>query len=195
MANPVVFFDMTVGGAPAGRIEMTVRPPPPSSDSFRRKKMMSDRRRDRSDRSRRSAVDRARSAVVARFVSPLFSSATHRSRSLTRLVVPPRPRAQLRADVAPKTAGARAIDHHDAAFPSADISFFVRPVVRGPASRRSRSSAGDDRSRPRARGARRRPRRSTRAARATDDAPTASVEARRTSRRLVSAISSADHVS
>jgi hypothetical protein len=29
MANPVVFFDMTVGGAPAGRIEMTVRPPPP----------------------------------------------------------------------------------------------------------------------------------------------------------------------
>jgi hypothetical protein len=25
MANPVVFFDMTIGGAPAGRIEMTLR--------------------------------------------------------------------------------------------------------------------------------------------------------------------------
>ena len=25
MANPVVFFDMTIGGKPAGRIEMTVR--------------------------------------------------------------------------------------------------------------------------------------------------------------------------
>jgi hypothetical protein len=24
MSNPVVFFDMTIGGAPAGRIEMTV---------------------------------------------------------------------------------------------------------------------------------------------------------------------------
>ena len=25
MSNPVVFFDMTIGGQPAGRIEMTVR--------------------------------------------------------------------------------------------------------------------------------------------------------------------------
>ena len=25
MSNPVVFFDMTIGGAPAGRIEMTIR--------------------------------------------------------------------------------------------------------------------------------------------------------------------------
>ena len=25
MSNPVVFFDMTIGGAPAGRIEMTLR--------------------------------------------------------------------------------------------------------------------------------------------------------------------------
>jgi len=25
MPNPVVFFDMTIGGAPAGRIEMTLR--------------------------------------------------------------------------------------------------------------------------------------------------------------------------
>ena len=25
MANPVVFFDVTIGGAPAGRIEMTLR--------------------------------------------------------------------------------------------------------------------------------------------------------------------------
>merc|ERR1712178_492811 len=25
MANPIVFFDMTIGGAPAGRIEMTLR--------------------------------------------------------------------------------------------------------------------------------------------------------------------------
>ena len=25
MSTPVVFFDMTIGGAPAGRIEMTLR--------------------------------------------------------------------------------------------------------------------------------------------------------------------------
>ena len=25
MSNPVVFFDVTIGGAPAGRIEMTLR--------------------------------------------------------------------------------------------------------------------------------------------------------------------------
>eukprot|EP01044_Picomonas_judraskeda_P034305 COSAG03_NODE_14159_length_474_cov_2.288000_2_plen_65_part_01 len=25
MSNPIVFFDMTIGGAPAGRIEMTLR--------------------------------------------------------------------------------------------------------------------------------------------------------------------------
>ena len=25
MANPVVYFDMSIGGAPAGRIEMTLR--------------------------------------------------------------------------------------------------------------------------------------------------------------------------
>jgi hypothetical protein len=25
MSNPVVFFDMSIGGAPAGRIEMTLR--------------------------------------------------------------------------------------------------------------------------------------------------------------------------
>jgi hypothetical protein len=25
MSNPVVFFDMTIGGQPAGRIEMTLR--------------------------------------------------------------------------------------------------------------------------------------------------------------------------
>jgi hypothetical protein len=29
MPNPVVFFDITIGGAPAGRIEMTVSQEPP----------------------------------------------------------------------------------------------------------------------------------------------------------------------
>jgi hypothetical protein len=27
MSNPVCFFDMSIGGQPAGRIEMTVSPP------------------------------------------------------------------------------------------------------------------------------------------------------------------------
>merc|ERR1711943_112387 len=37
MANPIVFFDMTIGGAPAGRIEMTLRPDvvPKTSENFR----------------------------------------------------------------------------------------------------------------------------------------------------------------
>ncbi|EEH53919.1 uncharacterized protein MICPUCDRAFT_35671 [Micromonas pusilla CCMP1545] len=37
MANPVVFFDMTVGGAPAGRIEMTLRADvaPKTAENFR----------------------------------------------------------------------------------------------------------------------------------------------------------------
>merc|ERR1711943_108076 len=37
MANPIVFFDMTIGGAPAGRIEMTLRPDvvPKTAENFR----------------------------------------------------------------------------------------------------------------------------------------------------------------
>merc|ERR1711975_159380 len=37
MANPIVFFDMTIGGAPAGRIEMTLRADvvPKTADNFR----------------------------------------------------------------------------------------------------------------------------------------------------------------
>merc|ERR1712078_610191 len=37
MANPVVFFDMTIGGAPAGRIEMTLRADvvPKTAENFR----------------------------------------------------------------------------------------------------------------------------------------------------------------
>merc|ERR1711943_28598 len=37
MANPIVFFDMTIGGAPAGRIEMTLRSDivPRTSENFR----------------------------------------------------------------------------------------------------------------------------------------------------------------
>merc|ERR1712182_177823 len=36
-ANPVVFFDVTIGGAPAGRIEMTLRPDvaPKTAENFR----------------------------------------------------------------------------------------------------------------------------------------------------------------
>merc|ERR1711975_52847 len=37
MANPIVFFDMTIGGAPAGRIEMTLRADvvPKTAENFR----------------------------------------------------------------------------------------------------------------------------------------------------------------
>ncbi|EOD20130.1 peptidyl-prolyl cis-trans isomerase putative cyclophilin protein [Emiliania huxleyi CCMP1516] len=37
MSNPVVFFDMTIGGAPAGRIEMTLRADvvPKTAENFR----------------------------------------------------------------------------------------------------------------------------------------------------------------
>merc|ERR1711896_40498 len=37
MANPVVFFDVTIGGAPAGRIEMTLRADvvPKTAENFR----------------------------------------------------------------------------------------------------------------------------------------------------------------
>merc|ERR1712127_81886 len=37
MGNPVVYFDMTIGGAPAGRIEMTLRADvvPKTADNFR----------------------------------------------------------------------------------------------------------------------------------------------------------------
>mmetsp|Transcript_8556 Transcript_8556/g.25556 ORF Transcript_8556/g.25556 Transcript_8556/m.25556 type:complete len:173 (+) Transcript_8556:82-600(+) len=37
MANPVVFFDMTIGGSPAGRIEMTLRADvvPKTAENFR----------------------------------------------------------------------------------------------------------------------------------------------------------------
>jgi hypothetical protein len=37
MANPVVFFDITIGGAPAGRIEMTLRADvvPRTAENFR----------------------------------------------------------------------------------------------------------------------------------------------------------------
>jgi len=37
MSNPVVFFDMTIGGAPAGRIEMTLRDDivPKTAENFR----------------------------------------------------------------------------------------------------------------------------------------------------------------
>ena len=37
MANPVVFFDMSIGGAPAGRIEMTLRADvvPKTAENFR----------------------------------------------------------------------------------------------------------------------------------------------------------------
>ena len=37
MSNPVVFFDMTIGGAPAGRIEMTLRADvvPRTAENFR----------------------------------------------------------------------------------------------------------------------------------------------------------------
>merc|ERR1711998_394527 len=37
MANPVVFFDMTIGGQPAGRIEMTLRADvvPKTAENFR----------------------------------------------------------------------------------------------------------------------------------------------------------------
>jgi len=37
MTNPVVFFDMTIGGAPAGRIEMTLRADvvPKTAENFR----------------------------------------------------------------------------------------------------------------------------------------------------------------
>merc|ERR1712146_181917 len=37
MANPIVFFDMTIGGAPAGRIEMTLRAHvvPKTAENFR----------------------------------------------------------------------------------------------------------------------------------------------------------------
>merc|ERR1711943_46496 len=37
MANPIVFFDMTIGGAPAGRIEMTIRADvaPKTAENFR----------------------------------------------------------------------------------------------------------------------------------------------------------------
>jgi hypothetical protein len=37
MANPVVFFDMEIGGAPAGRIEMTLRADvvPKTAENFR----------------------------------------------------------------------------------------------------------------------------------------------------------------
>eukprot|EP00228_Micromonas_bravo_P000836 CAMPEP_0203009370 /NCGR_PEP_ID=MMETSP1401-20130829/9179_1 /ASSEMBLY_ACC=CAM_ASM_000894 /TAXON_ID=38833 /ORGANISM="Micromonas pusilla, Strain CCAC1681" /LENGTH=45 /DNA_ID= /DNA_START= /DNA_END= /DNA_ORIENTATION= len=37
MANPVCFFDMTIGGEPAGRIEMTLRADvtPKTAENFR----------------------------------------------------------------------------------------------------------------------------------------------------------------
>merc|ERR1719230_206622 len=37
MSNPVVYFDMTIGGAPAGRIEMTLREDvvPKTAENFR----------------------------------------------------------------------------------------------------------------------------------------------------------------
>ena len=37
MANPVVFFDITLGGVPAGRIEMTLRADvvPKTAENFR----------------------------------------------------------------------------------------------------------------------------------------------------------------
>merc|ERR1712005_52946 len=37
MANPIVFFDMTIGGAPAGRVEMTLRADvvPKTCENFR----------------------------------------------------------------------------------------------------------------------------------------------------------------
>merc|ERR1712137_1198873 len=37
MANPIVFFDITIGGAPAGRIEMTLRADvvPKTAENFR----------------------------------------------------------------------------------------------------------------------------------------------------------------
>jgi peptidylprolyl isomerase len=37
MSNPIVFFDMTIGGAPAGRIEMTLRADvvPKTAENFR----------------------------------------------------------------------------------------------------------------------------------------------------------------
>ena len=37
MSNPVVFFDMTIGGQPAGRIEMTLRADivPKTAENFR----------------------------------------------------------------------------------------------------------------------------------------------------------------
>merc|ERR1711906_20697 len=37
MSNPVVFFDVSIGGAPAGRIEMTLRPDvvPKTAENFR----------------------------------------------------------------------------------------------------------------------------------------------------------------